>query len=447
MKNFQALDQQHVWHPCAQMMDYEAYPAIIIERGEGVWLYKRNGERILDAISSWWVNLFGHGNVWIAERIKWQIELLEHVLLANYTHEPAITLATRLSALFDDGLPKVFYTDNGSSSVEAALKMSFHYWHNVGKPQKNRFAHFKGAYHGETLGALSVGSMEAYKKLYSPLLMDTLEIEGPDCFRCEHQLDRLECSAECYAKAEHILGRDHAHLCAVIVEPVVQCAAGMKMYSPRYLEKLRRQCTSLGIHLICDEIAVGFGRTGTMMASHQADIVPDLVTVSKAVTGGFLPLAAVLAREEIFEAFYAPYEAMKAFMHSHTYAGNPLACAAGCAVFDLFDRTSVLEENRIKSALIREGAWPLAGHPHVGEIRTQGMITAIEIVKDRKTREPFHWKERIGYQIYRCAEKKGVLLRNLGDVIYFMPPYIITEEEIDFMTRVAVDSVREVLGR
>jgi adenosylmethionine-8-amino-7-oxononanoate aminotransferase len=429
------------------MMDYERYPAILIERGEGVWLYKQNGERILDAISSWWVNLFGHGNAWIGERIKKQVELMEHVLLANYTHEPAITLATKLSALFDNRLPKVFYTDNGSSSVEAALKMSFHYWHNVGKPQKNHFAHLKGAYHGETLGALSVGSMDAYKKLYSPLLMDTLEIEGPDCFRCEYKLDRLECNAECYAKAEHILDGDHANLCAVIIEPVVQCAAGMKMYSPRYLEKLRSQCTNLGIHLICDEIAVGFGRTGTMMASHQAGIVPDLVTVSKAVTGGFLPLAAVLASEEIFDAFYAPYEAMKAFMHSHTYSGNPLACAAGCAVFDLFDKTSVLEENRIKSKLIREGALPLASHPHVGEIRTQGMITAIEILKDRKNREPFNWQERIGYQIYRCAEKKGVLLRNLGDVIYFMPPYIITEKEIDFMTGVAVDSVREVLGR
>ncbi|MGD0274431.1 MAG: adenosylmethionine--8-amino-7-oxononanoate transaminase [Syntrophales bacterium] len=446
MKDYQYLDKKHIWHPCSQMMDYETYPATLIERAEGVWLYKENGERLLDAISSWWVNLFGHGNTFIADRIKNQLELLDHVLFANYTHKPAIDLAAKLATLFDNQLDKVFYTDNGSSSVEAALKMSFHYWHNVGKPQKIRFANLKGAYHGETLGALSVGSMDAYKKIYSPLLTDSVEIEGPDCFRCAYGLDRLECDAECYQKTEQLLEKNHATLCAVIVEPIMQCAAGMKMYSPRYLKKLRDQCTGLGIHLICDEIAVGFGRTGTMMASYHAGIVPDIVTISKTVTGGFLPLAAVLTGEEIFGAFYAPYEAMKAFMHSHTYSGNPLACAAGCAVFDLFEQTSVLESNCEKSSRIREGVLSLDGHPHVGEIRTMGMITALDLVKDKKTKEPFDWRQRIGYQIYRLAEKKGVLLRNLGDVIYFMPPYVIAEEEIDFMTGVAVKSIREVLG-
>jgi len=439
------IDKNHIWHPCSQMKDYEDYPPIHIDRAEGVWLIKKNGEKILDAISSWWTNIFGHTNSYISGRIKEQIDKLEHIIFANYTHTPAIKLANHLVKLFDGKLPKVFFTDNGSSSVEAALKMSYHYRQNNGNKEKKVFVYLKGAYHGETLGALSVGSIDAYKKIYDPLLPATIEVNGADCYRCPFNLNYQNCNAECFNDALKVIEENHKKLTAFIVEPVVQGAAGMKIYSSLYLKKLRKACDDYDIHLICDEIAVGFGRTGKMMASHHADIIPDFVTVSKAVTSGFLPLAAVLTKDEIYDSFYAPYENLKAFMHSHTYSANPLACSAGCAVFELFDKTDVLNDNIKKGLYIREKALPLLDHKNVGDIRTIGMITAIELVKNKKTKEQFNWKDRVGYKIYRNAEKKGVLLRNLEDVIYFLPPYIINENEIDFMTDTAIDSINEIL--
>ncbi len=441
-----SLDKKHIWHPCAQMKDYENYPATFIERGEGVWLYKKNGERILDAISSWWTNLFGHSNPYIISRIKGQLDKLEHVLFANYTHEPVITLSRHLSGLFDNKLNKVFFTDNGSSCIEAALKMSFHYWYNRGNKNKTKFAFISGGYHGETLGALSVGAMDYYKKIYQPLLPQTIEAAGPDCYRCRFNLNRETCNAECFEETLKSIEKNHEELACFIIEPVVQGAAGMKIYSSVFLKKLSEVCRYYEIHLICDEIASGFGRTGRMMASHHADIIPDIAVVSKGVTSGYLPLAALLTNEEIFDAFYAPYEELKAFVHSHTYAGNPLACEAGCASFELFKELDILEKNIETGDYIRQKTLPLLEHKNVGEIRSIGMITAVELVKDKKSKEPLDWKERIGHKIYRTAEKNGVLLRNIGDVIYFIPPYVITREEIDFMTDTAINSLNAVLN-
>jgi len=437
-------EKKHIWHPCSQMQDYEKYPAIHIERGEGVWLYKKNGEKILDAISSWWVNIFGHGNKYIADKIAEQAHNLEHVIFANYTHTPAIELAVHLSKMFDDKLPKVFYADNGSSSIEAALKMSFHYWLNCGKPEKSNFIYISGAYHGETIGALSAGAISLFRKIYEPLLMKTTEAPGPDCFRCPYSKERNSCDAECFAKTEKVLIENHSKTAAVIIEPVVQCAAGMKIYSPVFLRKLRETTKKLGIHLICDEIAVGFGRTGKMMASHHAGIVPDLAVVSKGLTGGFLPLAAILTNDEIYSAFYGT-QTEKAFLHSHSYSGNPIACAAGCAVFDLFEKMDILEKNKITAKNILSNLEDLKNHKHIGEIRNIGMITAIEIVKDKASKKSFEPQKHIGNNIYRLAEKNGVLLRNLGDIIYFMPPYIINEKEINFMTGTAKKSIFEIL--
>lgn len=445
MIDLNKIDHDFIWHPCSQMKDYEENPSILIDKAKGVWLYKKNGEKILDAISSWWVTCFGHGNEYIKNKIKNQIDKLEHVLYANYTHEPSIILAKHLSTLFDNKLSKVFYTDNGSSSVEVALKMSYHYWYNMGKSKKKVFVYLKGAYHGETLGALSVGSIDTYKKIYNPLLPETIEVKGPDCYRCPFQLNREKCNAECFNEVKDLFEKRHENIASIIVEPIVQGAAGMCIYSPQYLKKLRKICDNYDIHLICDEIATGFAKTGKMMATHHADIVPDFVTVSKAVTGGFLPLAAVLTSKKIYDAFYGKYEDMKAFMHSHTYSGNPLACAAGCAVFDMFNKEDIVKNNIEKGKYIRDNVLSLMEHPNIGEIRTIGIITAIEIVKDKKSKEKYDWKKRIGYKIYRNAEKKGVMLRNLGDILYFLPPFIINNKEIDFMTDVAKYSILEIL--
>ncbi len=443
LKRILELDKKHLWHPCSQMKDYEEYPAIHIKKAKGVWLYKENGGKILDAISSWWTNIFGHTNEYILKRIKEQLDDLEHIIFANYTHTPGIILSEYLAGLFDGKLARVFYTDNGASSVEVALKMSYHYWYIKGKTRKKHFAYLRGSYHGETLGALSVCSIDTYKKIYAPLLPETKEIVGPNCYRCSYNLERTSCKAECFEHAEKLLKENSETIASVIVEPIVQCANGMNMYPPLYIQKLKLLCDKIDVHLICDEIAVGFGKTGEMMAS---PVVPDFVTVSKAITGGFLPLAAVLTNDEIYNTFYAPYEEQRAFMHSHTYTGNPLACAAACAVFELFKQTNVLQEVKEKGEYIRQNVQPLLEHHNVGEIRTIGIITAIELVKNKKTKEAFSWKDRIGYKIYRNAEKQGVLLRNLGDVIYFMPAYIINKDEMDFMTDIAIQSIKDILG-
>lgn len=441
--NYKALDERHVWHPCSQMHDYEAYPAVPVRRAKGVWLYTEDGKKILDAVSSWWVNLFGHANGRIARAVARQAKTLEHVIFANYTHEPAARLAENLSGLFSGALPRVFFADNGSAAVEVALKMSYHYRVNSGEAKRDAFAFISGAYHGETVGALSVGSLGLYKKVYAPMLMPASEVPGPDCYRCPFGRTRDGCAVECFAGTEKAI-RSQERLSAVIIEPMLQAADGMKMYPAKYLIKLRALTKELGIHLICDEIAAGFGRTGMMMASHHADIVPDIVCVSKGLTGGFLPLSAVLVSDAMYTAFYAPYSEQKAFMHSHSYTGNPIACAAANAVFDIFRESDVLGMIREKGAYIRQRAMALADHPSAGEIRSIGMVTAIELVQDRSAKKPFDGG-RIGYRIYREAEKNGVLLRNLGDVLYFMPPYVISRREMDHMVDTAVRAVRSVL--
>lgn len=441
------LDRKHIWHPCSQMKEYEEFPSISIKRGEGVWLYKENGDKILDAVSSWWVNIFGHCNKHIVDKISEQARTLEHVIFANYTHEPAVKLGAYLSGLFDGKLPKIFYGDNGSSGIEIALKMSYHYRVNNGDKKRRKFMYITGGYHGETVGALSVGSVEIFKEVYKPMLFNAIECQGPDCYRCPYGKNYSDCDAECFVSAERLIKKNYKSVTAFIIEPMVQCVAGMKIYSPRYLQKLRETCTKYDIHLICDEIAVGFGRTGKMVASNHAGIVPDFAAVSKGLTGGFLPLSAVLVKEEIYMSFYDSYLSNKAFLHSHSYSGNPLACAAACAVFELFERNDVLSMINEKGGYIKEKISVLKDNKYVGDIRSIGMITAVEIVKDKKTKEPFESSMRIGHSIYRDAEKNGVLLRNIGDIIYFMPPYIINYDEIDFMIKVAIESILGVLNK
>ncbi len=434
-------DLAHLWHPCTQMKDHETLPLIPIRRGEGVWLEDFEGRRYLDAISSWWVNLFGHANPRINAALKAQLDDLEHVILAGFTHAPAVELAERLTAVTPEGLNRVFYADNGSSAVEVALKMSFHYWRNRGKTAKTRFVNLSNSYHGETLGALAVGDVDLYKETYEPLLLQPITVPSPDCFERAPGISCEEHARAMFAHMEATLAHHADEICAVIVEPLVQCAGYMRMYHPVYLTLLREACDRHGVHLIADEIAVGFGRTGTLFACEQAGIAPDFLCLSKGLTGGYLPLSAVLTTDTVYEAFYDDYEKLTAFLHSHSYTGNALACRAALATLDIFRDEPVLERNREKSRRIRELCADLEDHPHVAEVRQTGMITAIELVRDKASRTPYPWQERRGLRVYRHGLERGVLLRPLGNVVYFMPPYVIEDDEIDLMVQVAKEGI------
>ena len=434
-------DLAHVWHPCTQMKDHESLPPIPIRRGAGVWLEDYDGRRYLDAVSSWWVNLFGHANPRINAAVRAQLEQLEHVILAGFSHEPVIALSESLTALAPRGLTRCFYADNGSSAVEVAVKMSFHYWRNTGHSGKRRFITLANSYHGETLGALAVGNVELYKQIYRPLLMEVITAPSPDCFGRAPGESWAEHSRRRFADMEALLAQ-HAHeACAVIVEPLVQCAGGMRMYDPVYLTLLREACDRHGVHLIADEIAVGFGRTGTLFACEQAGIRPDFMCLSKGLTGGYLPLSAVLTTEAIYAAFYDEYAKLNAFLHSHSFTGNPLACAAALATLAIFREDRTLERNRALAAHLGACARELEAHPHVAEVRQRGMIVAVELVADKARRTPYPWQERRGLSVYRQALARGVLLRPIGNVVYFMPPYVIAPEEIALMVDVAREGI------
>ncbi|MEY1660739.1 adenosylmethionine--8-amino-7-oxononanoate transaminase [Isoalcanivorax beigongshangi] len=436
-----ARDLKVLWHPCTQMKDHAEQPLIPIRRGEGVWLEDFDGKRYLDAVSSWWVNLFGHNHPGISGAVKDQLDQLEHVILAGFTHEPVVRLSERLVEITPPGLTRVFYADNGSSGIEVALKMSFHYWQNQGRSRKQRFVTLSNSYHGETLATLAVGNVELYKATYQPLLMDVITAPSPDCYLREDGESWEDYSARRADDMEALLAEHHEEVCAVIVEPLVQCAGHMRMYHPVYLQRLRAACDRYQVHLITDEIAVGFGRTGTLFACEQAGITPDFMALSKGLTGGYLPLCAVLTTEDVYQAFYDDYATLRAFMHSHSYTGNPLACAAANATLDLFEREDVLGRNRMLSAHLKQALAPLADHPHVAEVRQTGMITAIELSPDGTRHTQYDWRERRGLRVFRHALTRGALLRPLGNVVYFMPPYIITPDQLDFLADVAAEGI------
>lgn len=434
-------DLNVLWHPCTQMKDHESLPIIPIRRAQGLYLEDFEGNRYLDAISSWWTTLFGHCHPYINERIKQQVDTLEHVMLAGFSHQPVIELSERLVQLSPAGLDRVFYADNGSSSIEVALKMSLHYWRNTGQSQKNRFATISNGYHGETIGTMSVGDIALYTDTYKALLFDCFKAPSPDCYYREDGQDWASYSQQMFQPMEALLAEHHREIAAVILEPLVQGAAGMRMYDPIYLKLLREACNHYDVHLIVDEIAVGMGRTGTLFACEQADISPDFMVLSKGLTGGYLPLAAVLTTDTIYQAFYDDYEKMNAFLHSHTYTGNPLACAAALATLDLFEQQDVLAKNRFLAQHMQQATAHLHDHPNVGEVRQTGMILAIEMVKDKAQKTPYHWKERRGLRVFNYALSQGALLRPLGNVIYFMPPYSIEPHHIDQLSAIATAGI------
>lgn len=434
-------DLHHVWHPCTQHKDYETTPPILIERAEGIYLQDRQGNRYMDVIASWWVNLFGHNHPRLNKALTQQLEKMAHVMFAGITHQPAIDLADSLVALSPSGLEKVFFSDNGSTAVEVALKMSLQYWQEKGESQKVQFAYLKGGYHGETLGALSVCGLEIFRGKFEKVLPSHLPVEGPDCFRCPYGLQRESCNAECFEPMEKALGENSDTLAGVIVEPLVQGAAGMMMYPPIYLKKLQTVCESLGIHMIFDEIAVAFGRTGSLFVCGEHDLRPTFLCLSKGITSGYLPLSATLTTDEIYSAFYGEYDDMKLFIHSHSYSANPLACAVANETLKMLTENNFLESLKPKIATLKECGKQFEGLN--GEFRQTGMIAAVELVKNNKERHPF--EKRIGYQVFLEGLKRGLFMRPLGDVVYFIPPLVISEAEIETMLNTAHDCINAVL--
>lgn len=420
-------DLKYIWHPCSQMKDYETLPLIPIKRGVGVYLEDFDGNRYIDTVSSWWVNLFGHANPRINAAVKEQTDTLEHVIFAGFTHEPAVTLAKRLVTITPEGLNKLFFADNGSSAIEVAIKMSFHYFKNRSK-LKPLVISLENSYHGETLGALSVGDVALYKETYKEILIRSIQVKSPSLTDEESALKDLEATL----KAR---GRE---VCCMIIEPLIQCAGNMQMYAPSYITKAKALCEKYDVHLIADEIAVGFGRTGTLFACEQAGITPDFMCLSKGLTGGYLPLSVVMTTDDVYRAFYCDYSEGKSFLHSHSYTGNPIACAVANAVLDIFESDNVIEANRKKSALIAQELERFKALDNTANFRQHGMVAAFDITG-------YDPSERIGLKVYQHGLKNGVLLRPLGHTVYFMPPYTISEAEIKKVFDTAYEAVSQLV--
>lgn len=438
------LDKQFVWHPCTQMKDHEILPPVEIVRGEGPFLFGRDGTRYIDGISSWWVNLLGHTHPKLTAALQDQAETLEHVIFAGFTHQYGARLAAELCRIAPGDPVRVFYADCGSAAVEVALKMSFQYWKQTGNSRKKRFVSLQGAYHGETLGALSVGGLDLYRQIYEPLLLDTVDAPGPECFPNAEGKTREELSEEAYQALEKIVNECHRDIAAICIEPLVQCANNMNMYSPAYLVKLRELCTRYGIHLIADEIAVGFGRTGKMFACDHVGVAPDFLCVSKGLTGGYLPFSAVVVQdEEVFNAFYGDYTEYRAFYHSHSYTGNPMACRLALEVIGILE-SEVLPALPERINVLTEILDNLSRLSHVCETRQCGFIGAVELVKECMPFTRYDPAQRVGWQVYREALGRGAFLRPLGDVMYFMPALTIPLDVLRELGEIAYESIRTV---
>lgn len=409
-----------VWHPCTQMKHHESLPLVPIQRGHGVWLYDFAGKRYLDAVSSWWVNLFGHCNPKIGQALKRQLDTLEHAMLAGFTHEPVVELSERLQTLAPNGLGHCFYGSDGASATEIALKMSFHYWRNHGQAEKNGFISLQNGYHGETIGALAVTDVAIFRDTYAPLLRQTAQLPSPDSRLAAEGESAHDYALRCADALEIYLAHHGTQTAAFILEPLVQGAAGMGMYPPIYLQRARALCTQYHVHLIADEIAVGFGRTGTLFACEQADISPDFLCLSKGLTGGYLPLSVVMTQDEIYQAFYHD-ELSRGFLHSHSYTGSALACRAALATLDIFAHENTIHHNRETAAYLSALLSPIHAHPRVKNFRHLGMIWAFEL----ETTTP-----DFSRACFQAALKRSVLLRPIGQTIYLMPPYVINHEEM-----------------
>ncbi len=431
-------DREHLWHPFTQMQGFLTEDLLIITRGEGSFLFDQEGNRYLDGVSSLWANLHGHRRPELDQALRSQLEQVAHSTLLGLAHPPAILLARRLAHLAPAGLTRVFFSDDGSTAVEVALKLAFQYWQNRGNREKRRFLKLENGYHGDTLGAVAVGGIPLFHEIYHPLLFDTLSAPAPYCYRCPH---REDCREQCLEELEAQVAAHHRELAAVILEPVMQGAAGMIPQPPGYLARVREVTRRHQVLLIADEVAVGFGRTGKMFACQHEQVSPDLMCLAKGITGGYLPLAATLASDEIYRAFLGEYQEFKTFFHGHTYTGNPLAAAVGLASLDIFEKERLIEALVPKVELLTRLLAGMAGHPHVGDIRQRGLMVGIELVRDRGSREPWPPAQRIGHRVILAARRLGVILRPLGDVIVLMPPLSISPAELEDLARATLEAI------
>jgi adenosylmethionine---8-amino-7-oxononanoate aminotransferase len=427
-----------VWHPCTQMQHHESVPLIPVSHGRGAWLYDHEGKRYLDAISSWWVNLFGHANPRINAALKDQLDRLEHAMLAGFTHEPVIRLSEQLSDMTGRTLGHAFYASDGASAVEIALKMSFHAWRNSGRADKQEFVCLKGSYHGETIGALAVTDVALFKDAYGPLLRASRVVSSPDARNALERETAQDVARRAAKDVENLFLERADKIAAIIIEPLVQCATGMAMHDPLYLTLVRELCDRHSVHMILDEIAVGCGRTGTFFACEQAGIWPDFLCLSKGISGGYLPLSLVLTRDEVFEAFYSS-DLSRGFLHSHSYTGNPLACRAALATLQIFKDDNVLSNNKQRAARLTAAMAPLAQHERVKHFRQAGMIWAFDAVEPDAARAA-----TFSRRFFASALENELLLRPIGRTVYLMPPYILSDDEMAGLadrTRMVFESV------
>jgi adenosylmethionine-8-amino-7-oxononanoate aminotransferase len=448
-KRLKHIDTTCIWHPFTQMQDYSCSDPLIIERGQGSFLYDIDGTAYIDGISSLWVTVHGHRKRQIDEAIISQVGNICHSTMLGISNIPAIELAQKLLRIVPQGLTKVFYSDSGSTAVEIALKIAFQYWQQKSPAtrKKKKFVALTNAYHGDTVGSVSVGGMDLFHKVYRPLLFKTFRAESPYCYRCPYKKTHPSCKLHCLHSLEEILRRHHGEIAAFVIEPLVQGAAGMLVFPKGYVAGARELCSRYKVLFIADEVATGFGRTGAMFACEHEKVRPDLMAIAKSITGGTLPLAATLATDEVYSAFLGDVHECKTFYHGHTYTGNPVACAAACANIDIFRKEKVLARLQPKIRQLRRRLEELKGLQHVGQVRQCGFMVGIELVADRKTKKPYSVQQRIGHRVILEARKNGVIIRPLGDVIVLMPPLAISRQELDTLCDVVFAAIKTVTGQ
>lgn len=434
--NWVSRSLEHVWHPCTQMQHHETMPLVPISHGRGAWLFDADGNRYLDGISSWWVNLFGHANPRINAALKDQLDKLEHVMLAGFTHEPVIALSEKLAALTGHHLGHCFFASDGASAIEIALKMSFHSWSNTGKPDKREFVCLKGSYHGETIGALSVTDVALFRDAYGPLINTSHVVMSPDARSALPGETAQDVVLKAIAEVKALFEARSEKIAAIIIEPLVQCATGFAMYDALYIKLLRALCDSYQVHLIADEIAVGCGRTGSFFACEQAGVWPDFMCLSKGISGGYLPLSLVMTTDQVYQSFYSA-DIRRGFLHSHSYTGNPLACRAALATLDIFEQDQVISANRRTSAKITAALAPLSQHERVQHFRNRGMIWAFDAIAP---------SPGFSARFFAAALKQELLLRPIGNTVYLMPPYIVDDEEIALLGQRILSVFEQVAG-
>lgn len=439
-------DSDYLWHPFTQMSEWEGAENIVITRGEGSFLIDSEGNRYLDGVAAIWTNVHGHCRAEINQAVKDQVDRLEHSTLLGLSNDRAALLAKRLVEIAPPGLCKVFYSDNGSTAVEIAVKMAFQYQNQIGRGERTKFIRFDNAYHGDTVGSMSVGGIDIYHEVYAPLLFPTIKAPSPYCYRCRlaPEGDSRSCGMLCLQELERLM-EQHAHeLAGLVIEPAVQGAGGMIVQPAGFVKKVRELCDRFDVLMIADEVAVGFGRTGAMFACEKAGVTPDLMAISKGISAGYLPLAATLTTRKVYDAFLGSYSELKTFFHGHTFTGNPIACAAALASLEIFEQDRLLESLVPKIAYLEKRLQGLLELPQVGDVRQEGMIGGIELVADKKSRQAYPWEERVGVRVCLEARKHGLFLRPLGNVIVVFPPLSISLDELAMLMDGIESSIRAV---